>query len=370
MDPTRLAALGEGFWKRQVGGESFLVRVSPENGRSAVVAESTRTMSAQVWDNLRSQAGWYLGSAVLLLGAVNAVMRRAVLRPIRRLYRAARQLQHGQLGVQIDQLGSDELAALSEQFNDMSRTLAEQAEINQRELDAAHRVQSHLVPPPHFQIGCLEVAGRCIQRGPVGGDVLDVQLLSGDRVAILVADLSGHDIAAALHTAMLRAIVWREAEQAKTPGEALARLNEQLCRDLPGGHFATAFFGWFDPHTNRLCYASAGHPSAILKPPTGSVRELRSTGPVLGVIPDLSDFDASVEVAAGSRLLVMTDGLTETLGPGGKLWGTCELRALLEAEHGAAPSQLVDELLGRAAAFRRGQPQLDDVTVLVARYAP
>jgi len=285
MDPARLAALGDGDWAVAHGAEYFLVRVFKESERTVVVAESTRAVQAQVWANLRSQAGWYLGSALLLLGTVNVVMRRAVLRPIRRLYLAARQVERGQLGVQVDQPGRDELGALSDQFNAMSRALAEQAENNKREMEAAHRVQSHLLPPSHFHLGCLEVAGRCIQKGPVGGDVLDVRLLAGDRVAILVADMSGHDIAAALHTAMLRAIVWREVEGAKSPGEVLAQLNARLCQDLQGGHFATAFFGWFDPSTNRLHYASAGHPSAFLIPPAGGLRELESTGPLLGVLP-------------------------------------------------------------------------------------
>jgi phosphoserine phosphatase RsbU/P len=370
MDPTRLGALGEGFWMRQNGGESFLVRVSKDGEQSVVVAESTRMMNAQVWANLKNQAGWYLGSAVLLLGAVNVVMRRAVIRPIRRLSRAAHQLEQGQLGVQVNGSGSDELGALSDRFDAMSLALAGQAENDKRELAAAHRVQSHLLPPPCFRVGCLEVASRCIQRGPVGGDVLDVRLLTGDRVAILVADLSGHDIAAALYTAMLRAIVWQEAAQAKTPGEALVRLNERLHEDLPEGHFATAFFGWFNPHTNLLHYANAGHPSAFLKPPTGHAQGLESTGPLLGVLPDLSDFDASVEVAPGSRLLVMTDGLTENRAPGGKLFGADELVNLLVAAGATEPSRIVEEMLARAAEFRQAEPQQDDVTVLLARYDP
>jgi serine phosphatase RsbU (regulator of sigma subunit) len=370
MDPAALAALGEGFWMRQGSGEWFLVRVQGDSGGSIVVAESTRAMRGQVSANLRRQAGWYLGSAVLLFGAVNVVMRRAVLRPVRRLYRAAGQLEQGQLGVQVRGSGSDELGALSGQFNAMSRALAEQAENSKRELEAAHRVQSHLLPPAHVHLGCLEIAGRCLQKGPVGGDVLDVRLLTGDRVAILVADLSGHDIAAALHTAMLRAIVWREAEQARSPGEVLSRLNEQLCRDLPGGRFATVFLGWLDPGSGRLRYASAGHPPAFLNPPGGCLRELKSTGPLLGILPDLSDFDASVEVPPGSRLLIMSDGLFESRAPGGELLGTDKLANLLVAAGAWEPSRIVEDMLAQAAEFRQGEGQQDDITVLVAQYDP
>jgi sigma-B regulation protein RsbU (phosphoserine phosphatase) len=167
---------------------------------------------------------------------------------------------------------------------------------------------------------------------------------------------------------MLRAIVWREAEQAKTPGEVLARLNEQLCRDLPGGRFATAFFGWFDPHANRLHYANAGHPSALLQTPAECLVELASTGPILGLMPELSDFDASAELKPGSRLLVITDGLTETRAPGGDLFGTVQLINLLVGDGTSEPNRLVEEILARGAAFRQGEPQQDDLTVLLACY--
>jgi serine phosphatase RsbU (regulator of sigma subunit) len=370
MDPTQLAALGEGSWMRQDRGESFLVRVFKDGGRSVVVTESTRAVKGQVWANLKNQAGWYLGSAVLLLGAVNGVMRRAVLRPIRRLNRATRNLQEGQLGVQVDWSGSDELGALSHQFNAMSRALAEQAEESKRELEAARRVQSHLVPPPHFHLGCLKVAGRCLQKGPVGGDVLDVRLLAGDRVAVLVADLSGHDIAAALHTAMLRAIVWREAEQAGSPGEVLCRLNQQLGRDLPAGHFASAVFGWFDPARSRLLYANAGHPPSYLRSPGGELRELEGTGCVLGLIPEAEYSSLAVEVQPGSQLFVYTDGVTEASDTQGRLWGTGELVALLESSGPELPERVVDCLLERLVQFRGGRPQEDDVTVMLAVFVP
>jgi serine phosphatase RsbU (regulator of sigma subunit) len=372
MDPTRLAALGEGAWIQKDGGESFLVRVfkDKESGRSVVVAESTRAMKAQVWANLKNQAGWYLGSAALLLGAVNLVMRRAVLRPIRRLYRGARQLEQGQLGVQVDWSGSDEFASLRDQFNAMSRALAEHAENSKRELEAAHRVQSHLLPPPHFHLGCLEVAGRCMQKGPVGGDVLDVRILAGDRVAILVADMSGHDIAAALHTAMLRAIVWREAEQAKTPAEVLERLNEVLCRDLPTGHFASAVFGWFDPTAGHLLYANAGHPPSYLRAPGESLRELEGTGPVLGLIPEADYSSLPVTTQPGSQLFVYTDGLTEATDPQGHLWGTRELAGLLESSGREHPDRVVDGILKRIGHFRGDRPQEDDVTAVLAVFVP
>ncbi len=372
MDAARLADLGEGFWVLREGGDSYLVRVATDGERRVVVAESTRTLDAQVRANLWNHAGWYLGSGVLLFIAINLIMRRAVLRPIRRLYRAARLIEQGKLGtqVEIDFDGDDELGALSRRFNAMSRTLAEEAEANRREMETARRVQSHLLPPSEFRLGCLEVAGRCLQAGPVGGDIYDVQPLPGDRVGVLVADLSGHNVAAALHTAMVRAIVWREAEQANSPGEVLARLNERLCRDLPEEHFVTAFFAWFDFRSGRLHYANAGHPSAYLRSPMGCLSELETTSPLLGILPEVTHDCAVAEVESGSWLLAYTDGLTETQGAQGKQWGTVEMTELLRSSGQTAPSQVVDQVLERAAVFRNGQSQQDDITIMLAKYVP
>ncbi len=370
MDPSQLVALGEGFWTRQDGGESFLVRVSAADGRRVVVAESTRSVSGRVWANLKNLAGWYLGAGVLLVGAVNIIMRRAVLRPIRRLTRAVQQLEHGRLGVEIEAPNGDELGTLARRFNAMSRTLADQAESERREMETARRVQAHLLPPPELRLGCVQVAGRSLPSGAVGGDVYDVQLLPGDRVGVLVVDLSGHNVAAALHTAMVRAIVWREAEQADGPGEVLARLNERLCQDLPDEHFATAFFGWFDLRSNRFRYANAGHPPALLRHATGHSHELGPTMPLLGILPDLLGSEAAVEVGPGTRLLVYTDGLTETIGPQGDLWGTRELATLVETEGPTAPIRLIDRILEQVAAFRGERSQGDDLTVMLAAYGP
>lgn len=370
MDPMRLAAWGEGAWARREGGESFLVGVLGGEGaeQRVVVAESTRAVAERVRANLKNQAVWFLGAGVLLFGAFNFVMERAVLRPLRRIARAVRDLERGQLGVEVASPNGDELGALARQFNAMSRALADQAEEERREMETARQVQSELLPPERVRLGRLELAGRCLQAGPVGGDVYDVRLLPGGRIGLLVADLSGHNVAAALHTAMVRAIVWREAEQATSPGEVLARLNDQLTRNLPEGHFATVFFGWFDPESERLHYANAGHPPALLRDASGSIRPLETTMPLLGVIDDLPGAEVAVEFGPESRLLVFSDGLTEAMNPQGVLWGAEGLSASLEADN--EPDALVTTVLEQAAEFRGGGAPQDDVTLVLVAYEP
>ncbi len=370
LDPTRLASLEPGFWTRSGKGGPFLVRVTDDGGRQVIMAESIRPVHGLVMVNIWDRLGWGLGLGALLLVSVNTVMSRTVLRPIGRLAGAVRQLERGQHGVQVDMVNGDELGTLGRRFNAMSMVIAEYVEANQRELETARRVQSHLLPPHRFRIGCLEVAGRCLPMGPVGGDVFDVQPLMGDRIGIFVADLSGHNVAAALHTAMVRAIAWREAEGARTPGEVLARLNDRLCRDLPEEQFATAFFGWFEGGSGRFRYANAGHPAAFLVSRDGSMSELSTTAPLLGILPEFPEESATVELEPGARLLVYTDGITEASDPHGALWGTDELVELIRAAGPATDSELVGGILERLAAFRGGQSQQDDVTIVLARYEP
>ncbi len=370
LAPGTLAALGEGFRVRRQGDDTFLVRVSAHDGLRLVIAESTRAVRDRVRANLLSHATWYLGLGGILITAVNLIMRRAVIRPIRRLSRAVTQMEQGHLGVQVEWTGRDELGALALRFNAMSRTLAEHAEATRRAMETARRVQAHLLPPKHVRVGCLEVVGRCEQAGPVGGDLYDVQPLPGGRVGVLVADLSGHNVAAALHTALLRSVVWREAERACSPAHVLVRLNEELLRDLPEEHFATAFFGWFDPRSERFEYANAGHPPAALRAQDGRVLALEPTGPLLGILPEVPEQGGSVPVQAGTRLLVYTDGLTELMSPRGDLWGAGEAIRLLESSGREQPTRLLEEVLERAERFREGGIQLDDLTLVVAQYEP
>jgi sigma-B regulation protein RsbU (phosphoserine phosphatase) len=339
--------------------------VLPDGGRRIVVAESARAVRDRVWAGLRRQALWFLGAAALLLGTTNAVIRYAVLHPLKRIGRAVRQLERGQLGIEVAAPGADELGTLARNFNAMSRALAAHAESTRRELMAAHEVQAQMLPPPCVTFGGLTVGSRSAPRGMVGGDVCDVQPLPGGRVGLLVADLAGHDVAAALHTAMLRAFAWQDAKEAVTPGELLGRLNERLLANLPEGRFATAFFAVYDPHRGVLSWANGGHPPALLWRDGDVPQELEPTGTILGIIPGLVFGECEAEMPVGSRLAVFSDGLTEARDPGGQLWGSDGIARVLAAPD-LTPTERVGRILEEAARFRDGAAPEDDLTVIIA----
>lgn len=365
LEPGRWAALGPGFRTHRVGGESILVRVADGDGWRVVLAESTRAVDSRVRENLGNLAGWFLGAGAVVIGAVNLLIRRTVLRPVGKISRAVRELEAGRLGVEIEHPNGDELGALARRFNVMSRTLAGHAREARRELETARKVQDQMLPPAALRLGGVEFAGRCVSKGMVGGDLFDVQLLHDGRVALLVADLSGHDVAAALHTAMLRAIAWREAEAAVSPGEVLAKLNERLGRNLPEEHFATAFLGYYDPGSGVLQYANAGHPPALLRRDEGPVVELGDTGPMLGVVADADYGDEVVEMPPGAWLAVFSDGLTETAARDGRLWGPSGAATIL-AQGAATPTAMLERVAEAAGRHRGGAPPQDDLTIVIA----
>jgi serine phosphatase RsbU (regulator of sigma subunit) len=362
-DPGELAAAGEGSWAWDKGPEPLLVRVLTDGPRRIVVAESTRGVSWRVRERLESQAIWFAGAGVLILGTTNLIMRNTVLRPLKRIGRAVRKLEQGQLGIELESPGRDELGTLAIRFNAMSRALAAHAESARRELEAAREVQVQMLPPAHLELGCLEVASCSLPRGLVGGDVCDVQLLSGGRVGLLVADLAGHDVAAALHTAMLRAFAWQEAEDLASPGEVLARLNRRLCRNLPGERFATAFFAIYDPTSRVLSWANGGHPPALLRQ-APLTRELEPTGPILGILPEAIYGQGEWTLRAGDRVAIFSDGLTEAPGATGQLWGADGIARILSTD-GVGSTERAARILEDVSAFRGGAAAQDDVTLLL-----
>jgi serine phosphatase RsbU (regulator of sigma subunit) len=145
-----------------------------------------------------------------------------------------------------------------------------------------------------------------------------------------------------------------------------------MVRDLPDEHFATAFLALFHPETGRMTYANAGHPAAFLqRAGADKTRELGLTGPLLGVMPDVSYESIDVDLPPGSHLFVYTDGLSETQNSDGELWGDDHVVSHLNRFTPSSELSLfVSDVLERVNAFRGRGPTTDDVTVVLARFDP
>jgi serine phosphatase RsbU (regulator of sigma subunit) len=222
--------------------------------------------------------------------------------------------------------------------------------------------RSESVPLPHCEVGSAYLSAT--RQVAVGGDVFDVYRLSGDRALILIADISGKGVDAAVLTAfikfMVRAIALRHSE----PAAILSEFNEAFSKAVGNPYlFVSMFVGVLDTATFSLEYGSAGHDSAYLRRRNG-VEQLSVTGPVVGVMEE-PFYSKTVDLDPGDTLVLTTDGLTEVRNRDGKPLLSAGAMELIERA-GAHAQELADDLV-EAARARGGSRLRDDLAILAIR---
>ena len=269
----------------------------------------------------------------------------------------------------------ESLAGLVAVAIERARLAAEEAERKRlsSEVDVARKIQLSLHPrdfaaPPGF-----DLAGESRACVETSGDYHDVLHGAGGRLALLVGDVSGHGLGAALFMASARALVRTLFADATDPVPAFRGLNAFLCRDMPGDSFMSLLAATIDPADRSLRWVSAGHNAPLLWRAGQEMRELAPTGPVLGVVPDCAyRVGGPFTLEAGDALLLYTDGLFESRGPDGEPFGEPRLQESLAAHAAetAAARPVVDGLLADLKAYLGDRPVDDDVTCVVLRVLP
>lgn len=237
-----------------------------------------------------------------------------------------------------------------------------------RELELAHDLQLKLLPDPAAYEPPPEVAARCVPAESVGGDFYHLIRLSGNRLGLVIGDVSSHGFAAALIMALTLSAVSISASESHSPAEVLRRVHRALAKELESTEmYLSLFYAVVDPESDRVVWASAGHPYAFLVSPDGSTRRLGATDPPLGMVPVANQHhECSAPWQPGEDLLfVFTDGLSDAFGSGGRS-GEAELLAQV-VEHRHEPLRRVLDGLFRAAGRSRPTVPPDDRTVLLVR---
>jgi serine phosphatase RsbU (regulator of sigma subunit)/catechol 2,3-dioxygenase-like lactoylglutathione lyase family enzyme len=250
------------------------------------------------------------------------------------------------------------------------RNAAEKLEAERRaaqELEIAWRVQAKLFPQTLPSFKTLECAALCIPARKVGGDYYDILDLGRERFGLVVGDVVGKGIAAALLMANLQANLRSQCAIAfDQPQRLLQSVNQLFADSIADSSYATLFFAEYDDNTGRLRYANCGHLPALLLRADGAVERLHSTASVIGLFKEWDCDIAECRLCPGDTLALYTDGVTESFNEAGEEFGEERLLAALQRHGRLSSRELLAAVVEEVQHFSPDE-QHDDITLIVAK---
>lgn len=269
-------------------------------------------------------------------------------------------------GNSFELVGFDEV---TQEIDAQRRAVAEKQEKERRaeqELEIATQVQARLFPQTQPALRTLEYAGVCVQARQVGGDYYDYIDLGRDRLGLVIGDISGKGIAAALLMANLQASLRSLCATAvDEPSRFLESVNRSFFENTIEAAYATLFFAEYDDRSRRLRYANCGHLPALVVKADGACERLDSTATVLGVFSDWECSLGECQLSDGDTLTLYTDGITEAFRDAEE-FGERRLIEALRGSRELAPSAMLQCVVDRVREYS-GREQQDDITLVVAK---
>ena len=233
----------------------------------------------------------------------------------------------------------------------------------QKELEVARRIQLSILPAEFPRSENFRVAARYLPMTSVAGDFYDFIVADDKQAGLLIADVSGHGVPAALIASMVKLAATSQRAQAADPSSFLAGMNALLGNTQ--NQFVTAAYVHLDSEARELRYSAAGHPPMLLLR-QGSVREIEENGLILAAFDFAKYSNATHGLESGDRLLLYTDGILEATDASGKFFGKDSLSNLLRQTSGLTPSEVADRIIASVGQWAVSQD--DDLTVLVCDY--
>src|SRR5208283_1860930 len=235
------------------------------------------------------------------------------------------------------------------------------------ELEMARQIQLSILPSAVPTIKGLDIAARYVPMSAVAGDFYDFIAVDDKHLGILIADVSGHGLSAALIASMIQVALAGQSAYAADPVRVLGGLNQALCGKFKS-NFVTAAYLFVDLEKHVISYAGAGHPPMLVwRDSAGTVEEVCENGLVLGQFPEALYQAVELPVGAGNRALLYTDGVVEARNPSKEQFENNRLKLFLQSKRNLAVGPFADALLEelwRWSELGTGQGQGDDITVL------
>ncbi|MDR0991973.1 MAG: SpoIIE family protein phosphatase [Ruminococcus sp.] len=304
-------------------------------------------------------------------------------KPISILTEEAGEIGKGNLDNTITLMTGDELEELAHAFNlmtselkvyikDFEKVTADKERIA-TELNVATNIQAGMLPhifPPYPDRKEFDLYGSMQPAKEVGGDFYDFFLADEKTLAVVIADVSGKGVPAALFMVIAKTLLKNNAQMDKSPKQVFDEVNNVLCENNEGGMFVTAFMGYLDVYTGEFNYVNAGHnPPCIQRAETGNWEFLPcKPGFVLAGMEDISYKPQSTTLGKGDKLYLYTDGVTEATDQVEDLYGEKRLITTLNAHKDDNIIRLINSIKDDIRDFARGAEQADDITMLALEY--
>ncbi len=244
-----------------------------------------------------------------------------------------------------------------------------QAREHEKEMQIAKTIQLGLLPTRAPDIAGISLAGTCIPAREVGGDYFDYLPRGTDSLDLVIADVSGHNVGAALIMTEVRTFIRSEIKDIRRPAEILGRLNEFLYDDLTRAElFITMFYLNYDANVREVSFSNAGHNHPVLwRSALQTCEQLDAEGLILGVRRKIVFEEKKITLQPGDILLLYTDGITEAENPAGEFFGQNRLCTFLQECRSLSPQQIVDNLLKQVRSFTGTSNYADDLTLVVMK---
>jgi sigma-B regulation protein RsbU (phosphoserine phosphatase) len=311
------------------------------------------------------------GSGILIALLYILLVTEKTTQAIKRLSKAAEGLAQGTFAPPLAIESHDEVGTLTSNFNVMTQQLQERMQLQQA-MSIAREVQQNLLPQKGFSTNGLEVSGITLYCDETGGDYVDILQASRDnqKVTVVVGDVVGHGIGAAILMATVRALLRGRACKPGTLAEIADDVNRLLCRDTSySGNFVTLFYLEIDRQNRYFNWVRCGHePAIVYYPHSNSFHDLRGEGLVLG-------FDATYSYSENTQtfsemqqlILVGSDGVWDVENIHGEQFGRDRVKTLLALYHDLPAEAIIEKITDQIHLFQAGHPQNDDITLAIIK---
>ncbi len=319
-----------------------------------------------------------VATIIIVVLVIAVFLAKMITNPVNKLTEGSKTIGKGDLEYRVNIASGDELEELADSFNKMAsdlknhinelkRTTAEKERLL-KELEIAKGIQQSFLPDKSPEIKDMEIAAYNLPAKEVGGDFYDFIQLTEDKWGLVIADVSGKGMPAALFMALSRTLVRASASSNYSASNAISKANNLICEESKSGMFVTLFYAILDVKKRKLTYVNAGHnPPFLFRQSNEDIVALKAKGLVLGAMDNIDLEEVHVDLDNGDIVVLYTDGVTEAINNDEEQFDEKRLLDAVAANKNLPAQDIIKNIVEEVVCFSEGQPQFDDITMMILK---